>query len=333
MGRARIAIFSDRDSSQAAAVSRAVEREGGAPRQFDVQLGGAGHGGVIAGGDRLIWEGVDLAGYDAAHIRCTAPNSLPVLPAMLNACSYNDWRGGYLREQQFQATAYGFFDQLAARGCLVVNPLSGAYLDHNAKGQFYFKLAAWGAPVPETLLTSDPDAARDFMGRVGEVVVKPAVGIGSTRLVTAADLTRFDEVALCPVLFQAYLRGYVVRVHVVGDTVVLALRVRAEHVDSRTATEGFDYHAMPEAEQARLVAINRRLGLHYSAWDVMHTHDGRYVYLDCNPGPYIMWIGPEYVEVVVTQLARYLVAYAARRSVEDASSAVEPWWPRAAAGG
>jgi hypothetical protein len=151
---------------------------------------------------------------------------------------------------------------------------------------------------------------RSPLNQVEEAVAKPAIGVGSTRKVTAADQERLEELRACPVLLQEYIAGDTVRVHIVGESVVLALRILSEgQVDSRTAPQGF------------------LLGLHYAAWDIIATPDHRYVYLDCNPGPYILWIGPEYIQVVLRQLAIYMLTYAYTRSLEAASREVKPWQP------
>jgi glutathione synthase/RimK-type ligase-like ATP-grasp enzyme len=218
---------------------------------------------------------------------------------------------------------------LARRGAIVVNPLTSAYLDHNAKAQFYAKLAGHGVSVPRTLTTNDPDAALRFIAEIGEVVAKPQIGIGSTRLVTAEDERRIHELRYGPVMFQERVIGPTVRVHVVGDTVVLALRILNDAIDSRTETQGFEFHRLPEYACRDLARASRILGLHYCAWDVIVTGDGRYYALDCNPGPFIMWIGPEYVRVVFTELARYLLACARGAPVAEASAAVTAYRPAA----
>ncbi len=82
-----------------------------------------------------------------------------------------------------------------------------------------------------------------------------------------------------------------------------------------------------DQEEARLVTANRFLILHSAAWDVIMTDAKKIVYLDCNPGPYLMWIGPEFRQAVFLQLARYLVAFARSGRLEEASERVERWRP------
>jgi hypothetical protein len=130
-------------------------------------------------------------------------------------------------------------------------------------------------------------------------------------------------------MMQKRIPGDTLRVNIVGDSVVLALRVlgSGETVDSRTAPKGFDFVKLPPAEEERIVRANRALGLHYAAWDIIEAKDGNYVYLDCNPGPYILWTGPAFSRIVMEQLAEYMIAYSRTRSVSAASAAVRPYRP------
>lgn len=324
MTRPPIALFANRNSEQLEALrARLVEMDAD-PRVFDIQLTGKSASRISIGQDGVAWDGVDFDEISTVHIRCTAPNTLPLLPPVLNAASYTELRGEYLREQECTAATYSFFEQLHNLGKLVINPLTSAYLDHNAKGQLYTKLRANGYPAPRSLITNNPDHAHAFLERVGEAVVKPAIGVGSTRLVSDEDKRRLDEFVYCPVLVQERFRGHTIRVHIVGDTVVLALKIITDdEIDSRTQTQSFEYLRLPEEVEASLVRANRMLGLHFSAWDIIGA-GGSYYFLDCNPGPFIMWIGPEFVKVVLSELGRYMISFAHTGSIEEASATVRP---------
>jgi hypothetical protein len=300
------------------------------PLTFDLRLGGEGAPLMSLGPSRASWDGHDFSDVAAMYIRCTTPNTLPALPPVLNANSYSDYRGDFLKEQGFSSATFSFFAELGASGKLVINELS-TYADHDTKAQFYEKLRAQRFPVPETLTTNDPERALEFVARHAEVVVKPSVGVGSTRLFVDQDRERLDQIRLCPLMMQERIRGDTLRVNIVGDSVVLALRVvgSGETTDSRTAPRGFEFVKLPGAEEDRIVNANRALGLHYAAWDIIESHDGRYVYLDCNPGPYILWTGPEFSRAVMEQLAQYMLAYARTGSVAQASAAVRPYVARA----
>lgn len=330
----KIALFGNRDSLQVAAVRDAVLSEGGEPLLFDIQLGGEGRSTLTMGEGRNLWCGVDFSDIRAVFIRCTAPNTLPTLPPMMNEFTHAQWRLSFLREQFYYAAVTSFFDDLLRQGTLVINPLTGAYIDHDSKTQFYEKLRAEGFCVPRTLTTNDPERAHLFLAQQGAVVVKPAVGVGSTRVVTHKDRQRLDEVRLSPVMMQERIPGQTLRVHIVGDHVVLALRIlgvaggsAADEVDSRTGKKTFEYVKLPDEEERRIVRANRSLGLHFAAWDIIESPGGGYTYLDCNPGPFVLWIGPDFVAAVFRQLALYMITFARGGSWQEASASVTPWSP------
>ncbi len=136
-------------------------------------------------------------------------------------------------------------------------------------------------------------------------------------------MEELDRLKHCPVMFQEQIFGETLRVHIVGDKVVLALKIiTTGRVDSRTATTGAELFKMPDSEAEKIVKANRFLGLHYAAWDIIFTIDGRFVYLDCNPGPCIMWIGVEFRRFVFEQMGKYMVAYALTGSIERAAEKV-----------
>ena len=325
----KIALFADNNNRQIQVLRELLLEEGAEPLVFDMQLGGPSVPKVALGAGRLFWEGVDFSDIAAIHIRCRVLGTPAVVPAVMSAATYSEVRGKYLREHEYQAVAFSFLEQLAAAGKLVVNKvLTGAYIDHDTKAQFYQKLRSWGFAAPKSMMTNDPERALAFIQEVGQAVAKPSIGIGSTRMVTETDLGRLEELRLCPVLMQEFFAGDTLRVHIVGDTVVLALRILSSgDVDSRTLPKGFEYCKLPDEEEQKIVRANRMLGLHFATWDVLATRDGRYVYLDCNPGSFLMWIGEEYARFVLRQLGVYMLSYARTGSIAEASGQVKAWLP------
>lgn len=312
-----IGLFANQGSEQLSAIADAVARRGGRPITCDLRIGGeAGQAGPrVTFGDGAgagSWGGVDFEDIHALHIRCLTPRVLPVLPPRLDELSFAELRLTYVREQYLQAATHAFFEFQHARGALVVNR-PAAFRDHDTKSQFYEKLRTAGFRVPRSLTTSDPAAAASFLESVEEAVAKPAIGVGSTRLVGAEDRARLDTVARCPTLFQERIYGTVLRLHVVGRTLVTALAVHGEGIDSRTGKQSFETVVVSPDECARLVAATAFLGLHYAAWDAIRTADGRLVYLDCNPGPFVLWLPEENRLAVFDRLAAYLIAFARAR--------------------
>lgn len=333
MSGTRLALFSANDCPQLALIRDILVEKGVDPLVCDMRLGGESAPLVSIDGTHASWGGHDFADVAAIYIRCTAPNTLPSPPAVQNAASYCEYRGDYLKEQGYSAATVSFFATLGATDKLVINELD-TYADHDTKAQLYEKLRAQQFPVPETLTTNDPERAWEFMKSCPEVVVKPSVGVGSTRLFNEQDRDRLEQFRICPVMIQERIRGDTLRINIVGDSVVLAIRIvgSKENVDSRTAPRGFEFVKLPDEEEARIVRANRALGLHYAAWDIIESHDGRYVYLDCNPGPYILWTGPEFSRAVLEQLGEYMIGYAETGSVEQASARVRPYVERRGGG-
>jgi len=321
----KVAIFGARQSPQIDALYRIFTDKKTSVHQLNIQLGPESLSQVTVTNEKLIWQGVDFADIEAVYLRGTALTSWPAMPPINSVRQYHERRIQFLTEQEYQAVTFSFFENLVARGKLVINPLTSAYLDHDSKAQQYNKLAANGFSVPKTLTTNDVEQAKAFIQENGEVIVKPMVGIGSARMVKEADKENFADLAYCPTMFQERIVGDTIRVHIVGDKVVLALKILTyeDQIDSRTNTQGFEFYQMLPAEQKKIVQANRFLGLHYATWDVMISEQGQHYYLDCNPGGYIMWIGKQYSDFVLSQLANYLSVYAESKSIQKASDSVE----------
>lgn len=324
MSRPRIALFSNRKNAQAQALAQAVAGRGGEAVPLDIKLGGKGRPLMSMGQDGFFWEGVDFSDVSVAHVVCKAYNTPVCAPPVMNIASFARLRADYLAEREFQAASMGFFQFFAARGGLVINPVSGVYVDHDAKTGFYEKLRAWGFSVPSSITTNDPEQALAFVRRCDQVVAKPSMGIGSTRLLDKTDLEFLEDVRLCPVLFQERIKGQTLRVHVVGKKAVCTVMVEGEGVDSRTGDRRVSMFNLSREHEEEIVRANSMLDLHFSAWDAILEPGGRLVLLDCNPGPYILWIGLDLADKILEQFAVYMVTYGRTGSLEAAASAVSP---------
>lgn len=185
--------------------------------------------------------------------------------------------------------ARAFLDWLDIAGCLVVNRPSAMH--SNASKAFQAQaIGASGLAVPETLVTSDPDEARAFWARCGDVIFKSTSGIRSiVRRLDAASATRLELVRDLPTQFQAYVEGTDVRVHVVADR-VFAAEVRSEAVDYRYARrDGLEAELRAidlEAGVAEAcVKVARDLRLAFCGIDLRRRPDGGYVCFEVNPMP------------------------------------------------
>ncbi|MEM9433681.1 MAG: MvdC/MvdD family ATP grasp protein [Pseudomonadota bacterium] len=151
-----------------------------------------------------------------------------------------------------------------------------------------------GLEVPRTMITNDPDAARDFIAQEGArgVIYKPFQGSEEawreTRLLKPEETKQLDAVKYAPVIFQEYIEAEVdIRVTVVGDQLFAAA------IHSQKAEYKVDFRMDMSVEitpielsaevSGKLRALMHRLGLKYGAIDLRRRPDGRDVFLEINP--------------------------------------------------
>ncbi len=152
-----------------------------------------------------------------------------------------------------------------------------------------------GLSVPRTVITNDPDRARQFVTNLGPVrtVYKSFLAQEQawreTRVLRDAEVDRLDLVRHAPVIFQEYVPGDTdLRITVVGD------RVQAVAIDSGSLAYSLDFrleletvpmrpYDLPAEVEARLLRLMRRLGLVYGAIDMRVRPDGEHVFFEVNP--------------------------------------------------
>ncbi|GAA1741907.1 ATP-grasp ribosomal peptide maturase [Isoptericola hypogeus] len=181
-----------------------------------------------------------------------------------------------------------------ATECFWMNPPAADEAGQRKVRQLQLARAA-GLSVPRTLITNDPQAARDFVEArpPGGVIRKAFRNIAeaprSTAVVDPDDLDRIDQVRFAPVTFQEYVPAELdLRVVVVEDEVfAVAIRSRPEfHADYRMGlgSAELSVHRLPDQVAASLLELHKRLGLAYGASDFRVTPDGEHVFLEVNPG-------------------------------------------------
>ena len=156
-----------------------------------------------------------------------------------------------------------------------------------------------GLTVPDTLVTSDPRAARAFIAtHDGAVVHKsltpPPDQLLATRRVTAQDAAALDALPVAPTIFQREVRGeYDLRVTVAGDE-LLAARIgpaRGDEVDARLDLSApHEAYELPPHVARGLLATMSELGLEYGAVDMKIDGDGEHVFLEVNPQGQFLYI-------------------------------------------
>ncbi|MBB4917727.1 MvdC/MvdD family ATP grasp protein [Streptosporangium saharense] len=277
---ADVVVFDPASYPARASVEIGLSRDGSTRRVLDT-----GERGVVLDELTSLW-----------YRRPLPPAASPAHPEQVRA---------YV-EQECLAVTEGLWDGL---GCLTV-PAPRSVLDRAGRKPYQLEQARLlGFALPETLVTTDPDAFLDFYDRhEGRVITKPVHGnrfeadgewLGRFAApVTPVDVAHADALRLCPVIVQAYVPKEVeVRVTVVGRR-VFAAEIHSQ-VSNHTRYDWRHYdpgvtpirpHELPGEVAARCVRLVERLGLTYGAIDLILTPDGRHVFLEINPNGQFQWI-------------------------------------------
>jgi glutathione synthase/RimK-type ligase-like ATP-grasp enzyme len=175
-----------------------------------------------------------------------------------------------------------------------------------------------GLPIPPTLMTNDPEEARDFWRRHdGNVIYKvfraSPDGWRETRRLRPEDAALADTIRLSPVIFQGFVEAEAdIRVTVIGDEIYAAsadARKGEYPVDFRfNPNLTWERHALPSSVENALRRLMRRMGLEYGAVDLRLTAGGDYVFLEINPAGQFLWVEMATGQKIAAALAAHLAA-------------------------
>jgi ATP-grasp ribosomal peptide maturase len=160
-----------------------------------------------------------------------------------------------------------------------------------------------GLDVPRSVITSDPDHAREFIGS-DQVVYKGlgggVLGPGAKRQFLPVSLVSADEVddgvTGTAHLFQERVpKAYEVRLTVIGDRmfpVAIHAGSEAARLDWRSDYRSLTYEPVDiPAEVAKGVGqLMDELRLYFGALDFAVTPDGRWVFFEVNPNGQWHWL-------------------------------------------
>ncbi|TSA19398.1 hypothetical protein D4R75_09685 [bacterium] len=179
-----------------------------------------------------------------------------------------------------------------------------------------------GLRIPKTLATNDSKLARDFIDSTGKVIAKPVShgflqGSSTsysiyTNEIKPADLDKTLPLMEAPMLMQEMVPNKAdIRVTLVGEEVFSASIIKEDTsaVDWRRP-EGkkvYESHTLPQALSECLLLLNRRMGLIYSAIDLILTPDEEYVFLEVNPVGEWLWLELELGLPISDRILRHLM--------------------------
>jgi glutathione synthase/RimK-type ligase-like ATP-grasp enzyme len=234
---------------------------------------------VELGGLRL-----DLEKVTAAYVRPYDPLGVPAVAEA----------GQHSAEGRHAAAVYEALRLWSdMTSVLVVNRLSA--MGSNSSKPYQLELIrAAGFAVPETLVTTDPQAAAEFCDRLGEVVYKSVSGIRSiVSRITPEKRVHLDAVAACPTQFQEYVTGVDHRVHVIGDDVYVCELVSEADDYRYSERQGTVVRRrqvdLPVEYADRCRALAASLELPVAGIDLRRTPAGEWFCFEVNPSPAFSW--------------------------------------------
>ncbi|MET8575706.1 ATP-grasp ribosomal peptide maturase [Streptomyces sp. NPDC005012] len=194
-----------------------------------------------------------------------------------------------------QEASQALYGMLRGTGARWMNPPEAAYMARHKPWQLRLAQQA-GLPVPATLITTVPRAARDFAARHRDLVVKPVSGthpqdpplvVPTSRVAPDAD---FDAVALGPTLLQRLVvKRADIRLTAVGDRLLAARKevspdAAPEDVDVRFAPSAHAWRAVgvPDSVAAGVRGYLHAARLAYGAFDFAEDAEGTWWFLECN---------------------------------------------------
>lgn len=200
---------------------------------------------------------------------------------------YPEWHEQHRQARDKHGFLLAWLLALESLGHRVMNPV-----EHGQIGQLKpfhtWSLRKSGLPMPETLITSDPAEARDFVRQIGECVTKPVMGGGSAKLFDPASL---DDIASCPVIIQRCIRGDNIRVTLTCERILSAVRIPSDALDYREGTNYEDGKVeyeplqLPESIEKKCQEALRISGYYYSGMDLIRDQSGDWYFLEANSSP------------------------------------------------
>ncbi|MDK1346659.1 ATP-grasp ribosomal peptide maturase [Streptomyces sp. 378] len=177
-----------------------------------------------------------------------------------------------------------------------------------------------GLPVPATLITTFPRAAREFAERYPDLVVKPVSGAHPQDPPRAVPTSRvppdtdFSAVALGPTLLQRRISKRAdIRLTVVGERMLAARKATArdadpDEVDVRFAAPGSPWEPVdvPSSIGPGVLSYLCEAELAYGAFDFVEDTDGTWWFLECNQSGQFGFVEVETGQPIARSIAEWL---------------------------
>lgn len=237
-------------------------------------------GSTIEGWIKLDHQTLDLRSVTSAYLRPYDSRQLPDVERSGQGSSL--WNHALLLEDVL-------FSWAELTQALVINrPISMA--SNNSKPFQSIKIRSSGFDIPDTLITTDPQAVLEFWKMHGTIIYKSISGIRSiVSRFTQDHLDRIENIKWCPTQFQEYILGDDYRIHVVDDE-IFACQIISKADDYRYAarqnhTVTIQPYTLPDDVSQKCKKLVKSLDLVVAGVDLRQTPNGKWYCFEVNPSP------------------------------------------------
>ncbi|MBK9264115.1 MAG: MvdD family ATP-grasp ribosomal peptide maturase [Polyangiaceae bacterium] len=206
-----------------------------------------------------------------------------------------------------KALLYG---ALAAAPCFVLDPPHVVRSNEHKPRQLHLAREL-GLEIPRSVMTNDPQEAREFIescpnGAVAKMLSAFPVfdengneQVVFTTLITKEHLGKLDGLRYSPMVFQERIRKKLeLRITVIGTRMFTACvdseNTAGADIDWRergvTLLQSWKEYTLPSDIETKIGKYMERIGMQYSAVDVIVDPDGRHVFLEANPAGECFWM-------------------------------------------
>ena len=189
----------------------------------------------------------------------------------------------------------------------IVNRLSNCFSNSSKPFQMDI-IRAHGFSVPETIITSSPKYAKEFLVKHHKIIYKSISSYRSiVSCITEKETGRLDDICWCPTQFQSYVSGNDYRVHVLNDKIFTTKIVSSES-DYRYAkdTQLINFK-LPAAIEEKCFLLTQSLGLNFSGIDLRNNGDDQWYCFEVNPSPGYTYFSNATGQNITPELVNYLL--------------------------
>ncbi|WP_276302345.1 ATP-grasp domain-containing protein [Halorussus lipolyticus] len=202
-----------------------------------------------------------------------------------------NWRRTYTVQQDYRWALLNYLRILEDEGATVL-PGFEAQFAHDSSAWQLHRFAENGLPVPETVVTDDPDEVRAIHETAERVVYKPLATRMPPKELTDDDITpeRLAKLTTAPVVFQEFVPGRDLRIYVVNSEVVGGFHYRSDRLSFKWSLVDGEEVPVERVDLSESIRESARraaslAGLEFAAVDVIDRPGDGHAVLEANPSP------------------------------------------------